>query len=51
MGRFDYLGKAAVISNAKEPQAVADPVVQAFLTLTESVNVPDLTHITGGTAP
>ena len=51
MGRFDYLGKAAVISNAKEPQAVADPAVQAFLKLTESCNVPNLAYITGGTTP
>jgi hypothetical protein len=42
MGRFDYLGKAAVISNAKELQTVADPAVQAFLRLNESFNVPDL---------
>ena len=51
MGRSDYLGKAAVVSMAKEPRAVADQAVQAFLRLTESFDAPDLSQITGGTAP
>jgi len=51
MGRPDYLGKAAVSSHGREPSAVADLVDQAFLRLTESLDVPDLSHIIRGDGP
>ena len=51
MGRADYPGKAASLTEAEELREVVDPAFKAFLRLTESFDRPDLPQITGATDP